>query len=129
MKITKRQLKRIIREALGRSDEEVLLDIFRNASYEGLKLTIKDRKGSLYTGIGNTEGLHGYADKLSAEKWQKAGSRFVQKLKTLIPGDVIQAKDGREVWNIGTWSSDLQARAAEWNTVADLEAALQEDWD
>ena len=136
MLLTKGQLRRIIREAQrlpgkdrNQRDDEVLLNVYRAASLEGTRVVVRGEKGSLYVGIGNTEGLHDFADVLAREKWQKSGSSFVQKLKGLIPGNVIQGVEGRNRFDFGTWTPQLQAMVADLNTAADLKALIQVSWD
>jgi len=136
MKVTKAQLRRIIREVQhlprkdrNQRDDEVLLNVYRAASLEGTRVVVRGEKGSLYAGIGNTEGLHDFADVLAREKWQKSGSRFVQKLKGLVPGNVIQGVEGRNRFDFGTWTPQLQAMVADLNTTADLKALVQASWD
>ena len=133
MKITKRQLRRLIREAMHQRDDEVLLNAYNAASSEGMKLIVQGKKGSLYVGIGNTEGLHSYAQVLAREKWQKSGNGFVRKLQGLIPGDVIQAvetgRSGRTVSDVGAWTPELADMVGPLKTAADLEALITGTWD
>jgi hypothetical protein len=132
MRISARYLRRLIREAIGPTPEEILLTVYTSAAHEGMKIVVKGQKGSLYAGIGNTEGLHGYADELSREKWGKSGMGFIKKLKQLQPGAALQAietgRGGKHVEDIGVWTPELQARVAEINTVTDLKRAVDEDW-
>jgi len=132
-RITRRQLRRIIREAMYQRDDEVLLNAYNAARIEGMKLIAQGKKGSLYVGIGNTEGLHDFAQKLAREKWQQSGNGFVRKLQGLVPGDLIQAvetgRGGRTVSDVGTWTPELGDMVGPLKNAADLEALISGVWD
>tara|TARA_Y100000592_G_C5416898_1_gene291110 strand:+ start:141 stop:845 length:705 start_codon:yes stop_codon:yes gene_type:complete len=120
MKITKRKLKQIIKEEYTRillestlppsttdSDVRKLNKIWRIGE-EGHKLVVKGQRGSLYTGIGNREGLYGFAAKLAREKWVRGEKSLFRKLKKLQVGDVIQQKiSSREIYTVAVWTQGL----------------------
>ena len=141
MKLTKRQLRNIIREAYARTlneefeipptvsdrDIKVLNNIWRTAE-SGYKLIVRDQRGSLYTGIGNRQGIHGYASQLSREKWVRGEKSLFRKLKKLNVGDVIQEKDGRNVHTIGRWTQGLADLLAMAQSPADVVNVFGQIW-
>ena len=141
MKLTKRQLRNIIREAYARTlneefeipptvsdrDIKVLNNIWRTAE-SGYKLIVRDQRGSLYTGIGNRQGLHGYASQLAREKWVRGEKSLFRKLKKLNVGDVIQEKDGRNVHTIGRWTQGLADLLAMAQSPADVVNVFGQIW-
>ena len=123
MKITKKQLKKLIKEEYTKlitemshqplppslSDSDIrTLDKIWNLARDGYKLVIKNQRGSLYTGIGNRQGLYGFAAQLAAEKWVRGERSLFRKLKKLQVGDIIQEKhSAREIYNVGPWTQGL----------------------
>jgi len=91
MKITKQQLRRIIREAygdmIGTGDpaQEIL-----DWAEEGNRVTIAGK--NIWLGLGNRAGLHSYADELTREKWAKSGDRFTKKIMNLPAGTEVELK-------------------------------------
>ena len=123
MKITKRQLKKIIKEEYTKiltemsdralppslSDSDIRrLDKIWNLARDGYKLVIKNQRGSLYTGIGNRQGLYGFAAQLAREKWERGEGSLFRKLKKLQVGDIILEKhSAREIYTVGPWTLGL----------------------
>jgi len=91
MKITKRQLRKIIREAygspIGSGDpaQEIL-----DWAEEGNRVTVAGK--NIWVGLGNRSGLHSYADELTREKWAKSGDRFTKKIMNLPAGTEVELK-------------------------------------
>ena len=120
MRLTKRQLQKVIRESIllresafpipettTDQDVKVLNDIWRTAE-GGYKIIAKGRRGSIYTGIGNREGLYGFATELAAEKWVRGKKTLIRNLKNKPQvGDAIYEKDGRELHFLGRWTQGL----------------------
>lgn len=143
MKITKRKLKQIIKEEYSRilkeqneelpasmTNEDIsrLNKVWRLAQ-DGYKLIVKGRRGSLYTGIGNREGLHGFARKLANEKWERGQMSLFRKLKTLQVGDRIQEKQSRrEIYNTATWTQGLFDLFQSINSPKEVEEIFRRGW-
>jgi hypothetical protein len=98
MKITKRQLRRIIKEELdllreaygspigsGDPAQEIL-----DWAEEGNRVTVAGK--NIWAGLGNRSGLHSYADELTREKWAKSGDRFTKKIMNLPAGTEVELK-------------------------------------
>jgi hypothetical protein len=91
MKITKRQLRRIIKEAMapligsGDPTTEIL-----DWAEEGNRVTVAGK--NIWAGLGNRSGLHSYADELTSEKWGKSGDRFAKKIMNLPAGTEVELK-------------------------------------
>ena len=124
MKISKQKLKKIIKEEYSKilsemshvplvpptlTDRDIrTLDKVWNLGRDGYKMIIKGQRGSLYTGIGNRQGLHGYAYTLAAEKWVRGAGSLFRRLKKLQVGDIIQEKhSSREIYTVGVWTQGL----------------------
>ena len=143
MKITKRKLKQIIREEYTRilkesngelppsmtnQDIDSLNKIWRLAQ-DGYKLIVKGRRGSLYVGIGNRQGLHGYAKTLANEKWVRGQNSFFKKLKTLQAGDRIQeVQSRREIYNTAIWTQGLFDLFQTINSPREVEEIFKRGW-
>ena len=96
MKITNRQLRRIIRESvlneayadtIGSGDpvQEIL-----QWAEEGNRVTVAGK--NIWPGLGNRSGLHSYGDDMVREKWYKSGDRFAKKLEKLPAGTEVELK-------------------------------------
>jgi len=143
MKITKRKLKQIIREEYTRilkesngelppsmtnQDIDSLNKIWRLAQ-DGYKLIVKGRRGSLYVGIGNRQGLHGYAATLAREKWQRGRRSLFRKLKKLQVGDLVQEKQSsREIYNTARWTQGLFDLFQSISTPEEVESIFSRGW-
>jgi len=143
MKITKRQLKRIIREEYTRilkesiaGNQPIMTDADINSlnkiwrlAQDGYKLIVRGQRGSLYTGIGNRQGLHGYAATLAREKWARGQNSLIRKLKKLQVGDVIQEKQGsREIYDTAKWTPGLFDFLQSVSSPADVESLFSGGW-
>ena len=91
MKITNKQLKRIIREIYGNpiGSGDPSQEIFDWAE-DGNRVTIAGK--NVWAGLGNRSGLHSYADELTQEKWAKSGDRFMKKIEKLPAGTEVELK-------------------------------------
>jgi len=91
MKITKRRLRKIIREAyadvIGSGDPATeILDW----AEEGNRVTIAGK--NIWAGLGSRSGLHSYADEVIGDKWSKSGDRFTKKVMNLPAGTEVELK-------------------------------------
>ena len=91
MKITKRQLRRIIKEAYGNpiGSGDPVQEILDWAE-EGNRVTVAGK--NIWAGLGNRSGLHSYADKMIRDKWAKSGERFIKKIMNLPAGIEVELK-------------------------------------
>jgi hypothetical protein len=55
---------------------------------EGNRVKVNGK--TLWGGLGNRAGLHGYARELISEKWKKSGPRFEKKVDALPPGTEVE---------------------------------------
>ena len=96
MRVTRRQLRRIIKEELlreaygnqigsGDPAQEIL-----DWAEEGNRVTIAGK--NVWAGLGNRSGLHSYADELTSEKWGRSGDRFTKKIMNLPAGTEVELK-------------------------------------
>lgn len=70
----------------------------------GNRVVVNDK--TWWGGLGNPSGLHSFAQELTEAKWEKSGSRFVKKLTTLKPGDVVTFQQYRNVTrDRGRWET------------------------
>jgi len=99
MKITKRQLRRVIRESIGSKLNEAYADTIGSGdpvqeilqwAEEGNRVTVAGK--NIWPGLGNRSGLHSYADEMIREKWYKSGDRFAKKLEKLPAGTEVELK-------------------------------------
>ena len=91
MKITKRRLRKIIREAyadvIGSGDPATeILDW----AEEGNRVTIAGK--NIWAGLGSRSGLHSYAGEIVSDKWHKSGDRFTKKVMNLPAGTEVELK-------------------------------------
>ena len=89
MKITKGQLRRVIRESLLREAMDPAQQILQWAE-EGNRVTVAGK--NIWPGLGNRSGLHSYADELIQDKWNKSGERFAKKIDNLPAGTEVELK-------------------------------------
>ena len=89
MKITRRQLRRIIKESLLREAMDPVQQILQWAE-EGNRVTVGGK--NIWPGLGNRSGLHSYGDELISKKWAKSGDRFAKKVESLPPGTEVELK-------------------------------------
>ena len=141
MRLTRKQLQKLIRESIllqestfaipqttTDQDVKILNDIWRTAE-GGYKILAQGRRGSIYTGIGNREGLYGYAQQLAAEKWVRGKKTLIRNLKNKPQiGDVIVEKDGREIHRLGIWTQGLVDLMAVIQTPQDVQEAFNVYW-
>lgn len=91
MKITRRQIQKIIREAyagaIGSGDpaQEIL-----DWAEEGNRVTIAGK--NIWGGLGSRAGLHSYAGEVISDKWSKSGDRFTKKVMNLPAGTEVELK-------------------------------------
>ncbi len=99
MKITKRRLRKIIRESIGSQLSEAYADVIGSGdpvqeilqwAEEGNRVTVAGK--NIWPGLGNRSGLHSYADDMIREKWYKSGERFAKKLEKLPVGTEVELK-------------------------------------
>ena len=86
LRITKGELKGLIKEALGNDPVQQILQW----AEEGGRVTVAGK--NIWPGLGNRSGLHSYADELTYEKWAKSGDRFAKKVESLPPGTEVELK-------------------------------------
>lgn len=72
---------------------EYLMSEMRMSALSNEKVTIlikgEQKEKTLWAGIGNTSGLHSFAQTLINEKWDKQQGKIENKLKGLIEGDKL----------------------------------------
>jgi len=91
MRITRRQLRRLIREAygdpIGSGDpaQEIL-----DWAEEGNRVTVAGK--NIWAGLGSRAGLHSYADEVIDDKWRKSGDRFIKKVMNMPAGTEVELK-------------------------------------
>ena len=99
MKITKKQLRKIIRESICSQLSEAYADVIGSGdpvqeilqwAEEGGRVTVAGK--NIWPGLGNRSGLHSYADEMVREKWYKSGDRFAKKLENLPVGTEVELK-------------------------------------
>ena len=140
MRLTRRQLQKVIRESIllresafefpqttTDQDVKVLNDMWRTAE-GGYKIIAQGKRGSVYTGIGNREGLYGYATQLAREKWVRGKKTLIRKMKGLEVGDVIFEKDGRQLHRLGKWTQGLVDLMAVIRTPEDVQNVFNSYW-
>ena len=86
LRITKGELKGLIKEALGNDPIQQILQW----AEEGGRVTVAGK--NIWPGLGNRSGLHSYADELAYEKWSKSGDRFAKKVESLPAGTEVELK-------------------------------------
>ena len=86
LRITKGELKSLIKEALGNDPVQQILQW----AEEGGRVTVAGK--NIWPGLGNTSGLHSYGDELISKKWAKSGDRFAKKVESLPPGTEVELK-------------------------------------
>lgn len=83
MKLTEKQVKEI-----------------SNMAADGCKVTFvahgADKVKTLWAGLGNRAGLHGYVSVVLSQKWEKSGPSFVKRLRSLEDG-VLTVLDFRNI--------------------------------
>ena len=94
MKITKRKLRRIIRESILNEDYgdpigsgDPVSEILQWAE-EGGRVRVAGK--NIWPGMGNRSGLHSYADEMIRKKWDKSGDRFTKKVEALPAGTEVE---------------------------------------
>jgi hypothetical protein len=106
-----------IKWSLDRTPGEIRIDLDADVKTVGaysaqvrqaMRLTYQpadaDRPKTLWAGLGNRAGLHGFAYTLTEEKWEKSGARLVKKLGRLPAGTVITVHDFQnETRDRGRW--------------------------
>jgi hypothetical protein len=90
MKITKRQLRRIIREAYGNIGSGDPAQEILQWAEEGERVTVAGK--NIWAGLGSRSGLHSYADKVVDDKWRKSGDRFTKKVMNMPAGTEVELK-------------------------------------
>jgi hypothetical protein len=91
MKITRHQLRRLIREAYGNpigsgDPAQEILDW----AEEGNRVTVAGK--NIWPGLGSRAGLHSYADEVIDDKWRKSGDRFTKKVMNMPAGTEVELK-------------------------------------
>ena len=108
MRITKRHLRRIIRESLLREAIDPVQQILQWAE-EGGRVTVAGK--NIWPGLGNRSGLHSYGDELISKKWAKSGDRFAKKIESLPPGTEVELKRFKNVnRDRGNWVTDSKVK-------------------
>jgi len=68
------------------------LEILAAAARDGDRLVYEpadgDKPKNIWAGLGNSSGLHSFAEELTSRKWAKSGSRLQKKLAALTSGTV-----------------------------------------
>ena len=102
MKISRRQLRELIKEAMSPDPVQQILKWAK----EGGRVTTA--AGVLmWPGIGNRSGLHSYANELALEKWEEGGEYFTRQIEKLHPGHKIVLKRFKNVTrDRGKWITD-----------------------
>jgi hypothetical protein len=90
VKITKRRLKVLIREAydsIGSGDpaQEIL-----DWAEEGNRVTVTGK--NIWAGLGSRSGLHSYAGEVISDKWHKSGDRFTKNIMNMPAGTEVELK-------------------------------------
>jgi hypothetical protein len=69
---------------------ESILNTVTRAARSGDRITFHgedtEKPKTLWAGLGNRSGLHGFASELTEEKWARSGERFAKKVKKLLSG-------------------------------------------
>jgi hypothetical protein len=90
MKITRRRLRRIIREAYGNIGSGDPAQEILQWAEEGERVTVAGK--NIWAGLGSRSGLHSYADEVVDDKWRKSGDRFTKKVMNLPAGTEVELK-------------------------------------
>ena len=97
MKITKNQLRRIIRESVSSQLNEDYGDPIGSGdpvteilqwAEEGGRVRVAGK--NIWPGMGNRSGLHSAADRMIQQKWAKSGDRFTKKVEALPAGTEVE---------------------------------------
>jgi len=90
MKITKRRLRVLIREAYGSIGSGDPAQEILDWAEEGNRVTVAGK--NIWTGLGSRSGLHSYADEVIDDKWRKSGDRFTKKVMNMPAGTEVELK-------------------------------------
>lgn len=63
-----------------------------NQARDGMRIlaVVNGKTTTLWAGLGNRAGLHGFAEELLSERWRKGSKRFISKLERLPKLAVVQ---------------------------------------